>query len=332
MRNLRFLKYLLSFFAAASLSVFSLQAQGDATILAPILERWEKLQIAESAKQTRAMIDELNTAITQLETATKAYNTVEKAYKTASVFTNGLDDIYDIYKECEIMYQKSVFTYDFVNKRLTSGKMSLSDASRLMSAIEFFDTYGQKVLKDVNKIILDGDITWEFKLKAIKALLQKLRGASSVLSDAVQDEIDKEEADEELAAIKEFVTSAYGVGSADNNRFSSLALTKAREDIENIQKSLKGNPTIAQNIEGPSTVDEAVVGKTSSGISSLGTGILNYVSLAVFFLFVLMSVPAYIRKTQGHEQSQDAIMKLFRGTLIIILAIQLVGRILFAIN
>lgn len=328
----RFFKYSISLLAAALLGACPLRAQEEASILAPILEVWQHLQMGEFAKQARTMIDELNTAQSQLETAKNAYNTVEKAYKTAKVFTTGLDDIYDIYKECEILYQKSIYTYDFVNKRLTSGKMSLSDASHLMGILEYFDKYGQKVLKEVDKIITDGDITWEFKLKAIKGLLQKLRACSSLLSDAVQDEIDKEAADEELAAIKEFVSSAYGVGSADNNRFSSLSLEEANRMIENIQNSFRGDKNAPLNGAGPATVDDSAVTKTSSGISSMGTGILNIVSIAVFFLFVVMSVPAYIRATQGHSQSQDAIMKLFRGMLIIILAIQIVGRILFAVN
>lgn len=327
----RLIKYILPLMLLILAPSPQVKAQGDAAALAPLLETWQGLQMSKFAQQARAMIDELNTAMSQLENTKNMYNTVEKAYNIASTFTTGGEEIYGVYKECEILYKRSIYTYNYVQTMLANGKISLSDASYIMGMVEYFDSFGLKTVKDIRDIIFNKDLTFEFKLKRIREALMKLRSASKILADTVQEVEEEQEAVEEYEAVKHWFKTTYGI-DVDKTNSIAKSYEQAKKDVKAAQTQLSGGKSTNTNPDVPVTVNQKEVKEKGNQINELGIKIMNWITMIVGLLFVIMAVPAYFRRNQGHQQSQDAIMKLFRGTLIIIIVIQVMGRILFSID
>ena len=336
----RFVKYIIVIVAAVSLTAAPARAQGDATILTPLLEAWRETQMGKFTAQAKAMIDELNVELSHFETAKNMASNVGKAYNMATAFTTGYEEIYSLYKECEMLYTKSIYTYDYLQRQLSDGNITLSEVSYILGLLDYYNNYGQKILKDISDLFTNPDLSFEFKLAKLRENMKRMEG----LSNSVDDEIQKKEeaiADQkELASLEGWFKSAYGLNVDDVNRIV-ITDAKAKQDVKKVQEELaKKNGLQANNAassgsgqeDAPATVSTGEVNSTATGISKMGTAVLNWVSVAVGLLFILMAVPTYMRKNQGHQQSQDAIMKLFRGTIIIIIAIQIVGRVLFAIS
>lgn len=340
----RFVKYIIVIVAAVSLTAAPARAQGDATILTPLLEAWRETQMGKFAAQAKAMIDELNVELSHFETAKNMASNVGKAYNMATAFTTGYEEIYSLYKECEMLYTKSIYTYDYLQRQLSDGNITLSEVSYILGLLDYYNNYGQKILKDISDLFTNPDLSFEFKLAKLRENMKRMEGLSNSVDEEIQKKEEAIEDQKELASLKGWFNSAYGLNVDDVNRVVITA-AKAKQDVKKAQEELaKKNGQQANNAassgsgqdsgqeDAPATVSTGEVNSTATGISKMGTAVLNWVSVAVGLLFILMAVPAYMRKNQGHQQSEDAIMKLFRGTIIIIIAIQIVGRVLFAIS
>ncbi len=338
----RYLKYLFSLVVVFAMIPQQANAQQDAGILLPILEKWKTLQIGKFADQAKTMLDDLNTTFESLKTAQNTNGIVGKAYKLSTTLFTGMDDIYKVYYEMDNLYKRCRYAYKYIESHLANGDITLSDASYILSTIAYMDTAAQRTISDIISLLKNEDLTVDFKLKKFKESWNNLKGMGQMVSDQLKETQEKIESDKEYEALSQLALNAYGQSSLGDYGIVSSSWAKKVVEQQTMKKGKtrsSGRSSSGSNSSGDASngnddqngYNYKNIQETATSISSLGTSILNIICVVIFLLFIIMAIPAYIRRNQGHQQSQDAIIKLFRGTVIIIFVIQVMGRLLFTV-
>ena len=172
------------------------------------------------------------------------------------------------------------------------------------------------------------DLKWDERILAIKKSIQELFNWQKELENEIKDK--EEQAKDKAAedALEEAMATIYGSKPEELTRFFKMPVTvkSAKEQMkETEQESAQDESSAVSSDKGDA------LNSVSNGLFGLRNHVLNFICAIIGLLAIFMSIPALIKIAHGERQSQDALYKLFMGTIAIIFIIQVFGRLIMSL-
>lgn len=306
------------------------RAQEDAAVLFPIMEAWKDSQMHKFLAQIETALDQVGISMQNLETAQKTSDLIGSAFKTLTAVTQGYDDLETLYYAGKSLTSTCVYTYNWVKQAVTDGLLTPTEAANIMRKVDYIAMRSAYILDNAIQLFFTDrkDLKWDERILAIKKSIQELFNWQKELENEIKDK--EEQAKDKAAedALEEAMATIYGSKPEELTRFFKMPVTvkSAKEQMkETEQESAQDESSAVSSDKGDA------LNSVSNGLFGLRNHVLNFICAIIGLLAIFMSIPALIKIAHGERQSQDALYKLFMGTIAIIFIIQVFGRLIMSL-
>lgn len=321
-------KFLFSLAAAVLMSLFctpQAKADGDAFILAPLLEAWQSSQLYQYTQQMQTALNQWATQLESLEKGKEMAKFMRDAYgklQTGEAYYNAFKTLYFNNKS---LLDACLYGYEWLRDSIEEGTVDISTAAQFTALLEYLY---RKSWSNANYAyqLFSNDTTGLTLEEKFRQIAKKSKETAN--DAAAVDGVVKRLQEDALATAQGKLTStllalAYGSKAPLPNYYkidkNSIKPSDARKDVKNNTQELNDiiNSDSGKQLR---KVQSALRG------GKFTESILNLVCAIIGILAVIMAIPAYLKVTRGERQSADVLYKLFMGTIAIIAIIQVFGR------
>ena len=329
-------KYALCFIAALGFSgafAPASKAQEEAAALAPIMAEWQSSQMRKFMLQIEAALDQVGISMQSLETAKNTADLIGSGFRTLTAVTEGYEDLEALYYTGKSLTSTCIYAYNWTKKAVTDGTITPQEAASMLRNIDYIAMRSAYIIENAIQTFFDSSkkLTWDQKIQAIKKSIQELLNWNKDIEKKI-DDIENDKKDKaEQSALKESVQTAYGTISSDSAKIFKDPIT-VKNALENIKKGEAANKSNnEENASTPKSDGGNAVNAVATTIFGTRAAVLNLVCAIIGLLAVIMSIPALLKIAHGERQSQDALYKLFMGTIAAIFIIQVFGRFIISL-
>ena len=330
---------------ASTLSIQNASAQGGGDAVNPLilklLTKWESLQQKQWYQDVNKFMEQLSTLEQSLETAQQTTSYVGKAYNTAKAISTGYESLEGIYYAGRQLYGSSVYAYNYTKDALTSGRIHARDAAQMWKLLDRINREAFSVTKGVTDIFFpeddDSPITFEMKMDALKRAQARLSILSHKLNKETQKLEDNMDAEASKEALETFIRTAFGPNGKFTQKGNVYApkmptLETMGNAIANVTpKNYKEAKDQIQDDTSEANHDDKELTELTSTITGWGLPILNIVCMIIGFIGIFLMLPAFMRQGRDQQQAKDSLFKIMESTILIIVIMQIVGRIFLGI-
>lgn len=305
------------------------------------MEKWKGVQEKQWYKGITNFMEELSTLEQSLETAKQTAGYVGKAYNTAKAVSTGYESLEGIYYAGRQLYGSSVYAYNYTKDALTSGRIRARDAAQMWKMLDNINREAFSVTKGLTDIFFpeddDNPITFEMKMEALKRAQGRLSILSHKLKKETQKLEDNMDAEASQEAFEAFIRTAYGPNgklAQKGNVYAPKMPTletmgnaianAAPKNHEEAKNQIKDDASEANH-------DDKELTELTSTITGWGLPILNIVCMIIGFIGIFLMLPAFMRQGRDQQQAKDSLFKIMESTILIIVIMQIVGRIFLGI-
>ena len=305
------------------------------------MKSWQGIQEKQWYQDVSKFMEQLSTLEQSLETAKQTAGYVGKAYNTAKAISTGYESLEGIYSAGRQLYGSSVYAYNYTKDALTSGRIRARDAAEMWRVLDRINREAFSVTKGLTDIFFpeddDSPITFEMKMDALKKAQARLSILSHKLKKETQKIEDNIDAEASQKAFEAFIRTAYGPNGKLTQKGNVYApKMPTLETMENaIANAAPKNHEEAKNqIQDDASEanhDDKELTELTSTITGWGLPILNIVCMIIGFIGIFMMLPAFMRQGRDLQQAKDSLFKIMESTILIIVFMQIVGRIFLGV-
>ena len=305
------------------------------------MKSWQGIQEKQWYKDVTNFLNQLNTLENTLQTAQQTASYVGKAYNTAKAISTGYESLEEIYSAGRQLYGSSVYAYNYTKDALTSGRIRARDAAQMWRMLDQINREAFSVTKGLMDIFIpeddDSPITFEMKMEALKRAQARLSILSHKLKKETQKLEDNMDAEASQEAFEAFIRTAYGPngklaqkGNVYAPKMPTLE-TMGNAIANTAPKNHEEAKDQIQDDASEANHDDKELTELTSTITGWGVPILNIVCMIIGFIGIFLMLPAFMRQGRDLQQAKDSVFKIMESTILIIVFMQIVGRIFFSI-
>ena len=305
------------------------------------MKSWQGIQEKQWYQDVSKFMEQLSTLEQSLETAKQTAGYVGKAYNTAKAISTGYESLEGIYYAGRQLYGSSVYAYNYTKDALTSGRIRARDAAQMWKLLDRINREAFSVTKGLTDVFFpeddDSPITFEMKMDALKRAQARLSILSHKLKKETQKLEDNMDAEASKEAFDAFLRTAYGPNGKLTQKGNVYApKMPTLETMENaIANAAPKNHEEAKNqIQDDASEanhDDKELTELTSTITGWGIPILNIVCMIIGFIGIFLMLPAFMRQGRDLQQAKDSLFKIMESTILIIVFMQIVGRIFLGV-
>lgn len=305
------------------------------------MKSWQGIQEKQWYKDVTNFLNQLNTLENTLQTAKQTAGYVGKAYNTAKAISTGYESLEGIYYAGRQLYGSSVYAYNYTKDALTSGRIRARDAAEMWRMLDQINREAFSVTKGLTDIFFpeddDSPITFEMKMEALKRAQARLSILYHKLKKETQKLEDNMDAEASQEAFEAFIRTAYGPngklaqkGNVYAPKMPTLE-TMGNAIANTAPKNHEEAKDQIQDDASEANHDDKELTELTSTITGWGVPILNIVCMIIGFIGIFLMLPAFMRQGRDLQQAKDSLFKIMESTILIIVFMQIVGRIFLGI-